>query len=947
MSKLSAFSGHLPDLTRQQHHDYLQEVVARQPLEKAFSPPNNTLFSQRGLNPLPLVTNSVPSDDRMSESQSTNTPRLSEVSSVDSPKDLPDPIAPVQANTKVVNARMPGVKPPFNSNTFAGSLDPMAYASEDMYRKTPESDALASSDEEQDQSASYFPPGLKNPKLESISTMSSRRPSYAAEFSNRNRALNTQNGHEPILPESNPSSPLTDLSGWPASKNPQERKASINLTWSAGSIWNQGSSSRKNPQKGLVGSILTGTGPGSLYSSTDALQSPTSLLPGSSSDLSIPIPPNPQPRNYRSMSFSVGQRELEDQARPRLSPPAHHTLSRLSGLHHRPSRPSLLSEEHYANGSPLRSVFEAPDHIEERYEESPIDALGSTQPGYASHSRQYDSVRFRNRTISTASSSGRTITAASGRTSDTNPTDRSDDFENALADDDEVDALASSGFFGHNRGFESSSLGRRFSEAPRSTNFPENQRLELLKKQHWQNVGVPFGGEEDLGSQSRRHSFAGPLSKVPGEEYSISQSSQALDQYANTSPTQPEVINFDNYLMGEQQLHSHGLNPNPVLRSGFAPNEMPPLSISPEQQRIMNGPASIYQPGYPPLTQMAPRNNQLLYLVSFKACRADVFFVQEGTGLRVKNGDLVIVEADRGTDLGTVTGENVTWNQAKALKEEAAARHYEWLMMFSNRRPGGAAPPNTTAGPTPTLVNGQSMGDPALNPGQNPDPSATELKPKMIKRLAQVHEIQTLRDKEANEAKAKRVCQQKVLEHRLPMEILDAEFQMDWKKLTFYYYADTYINFNSLVTDLFKIYKTRIWMSAMNPASFAHANGGAIGSRINTGPPILQGVISDHLSDVALQQHYGNLGIQAPQYAYAPSIPRALVPPGTQQIYAQQQMPLPQAIALYPIRQATHGVVPHQDFSHLPQQQQNNGYYINNQNGGTSPHGQGLEFRQG
>lgn len=42
----------------------------------------------------------------------------------------------------------------------------------------------------------------------------------------------------------------------------------------------------------------------------------------------------------------------------------------------------------------------------------------------------------------------------------------------------------------------------------------------------------------------------------------------------------------------------------------------------------------------------------------------------------------------------------------------------------------------------------------------------------------------------------------------------------DYKKLTFYYYADEYINFNDLVTDLFKVYKTRIWMSAINPASF-------------------------------------------------------------------------------------------------------------------------------
>lgn len=50
----------------------------------------------------------------------------------------------------------------------------------------------------------------------------------------------------------------------------------------------------------------------------------------------------------------------------------------------------------------------------------------------------------------------------------------------------------------------------------------------------------------------------------------------------------------------------------------------------------------------------------------------------------------------------------------------------------------------------------------------------------------------------------------------------------DWKKLTFYYFADSYINFNSLVTDLFKIYKTRIWMSAINPASFVTPPGAGL-----------------------------------------------------------------------------------------------------------------------
>lgn len=59
-----------------------------------------------------------------------------------------------------------------------------------------------------------------------------------------------------------------------------------------------------------------------------------------------------------------------------------------------------------------------------------------------------------------------------------------------------------------------------------------------------------------------------------------------------------------------------------------------------------------------------------------------------------------------------------------------------------------------------------------------------------------------------------------------PVGIIIKYAYRDWKKLTFYYFADTYINFNSLVTDLFKIYKTRIWMSAINPASFATPTAG-------------------------------------------------------------------------------------------------------------------------
>jgi hypothetical protein len=111
-------------------------------------------------------------------------------------------------------------------------------------------------------------------------------------------------------------------------------------------------------------------------------------------------------------------------------------------------------------------------------------------------------------------------------------------------------------------------------------------------------------------------------------------------------------------------------------------------------------------------------------------------------------------------------------------------------MVFSRQsgqagNPGSGMPPNgLQSGMLASQANGPSgsaiggMGPPQPGHQGMQEPNAGEIRPKMIKRLAQNHEIQTLRDKEGNEAKAKRVCQQKVQEHHLQMEILDAEFQM-------------------------------------------------------------------------------------------------------------------------------------------------------------------------
>ncbi|KAF2440975.1 hypothetical protein P171DRAFT_523976 [Karstenula rhodostoma CBS 690.94] len=57
------------------------------------------------------------------------------------------------------------------------------------------------------------------------------------------------------------------------------------------------------------------------------------------------------------------------------------------------------------------------------------------------------------------------------------------------------------------------------------------------------------------------------------------------------------------------------------------------------------------------------------------------------------------------------------------------------------------------------------------------------------------------------------------------MEILDAKFQWDHHKISFFYNVKSYVDFKILVGDLFKHYKICIWMSAVNPASVVNLAG--------------------------------------------------------------------------------------------------------------------------
>ncbi|KAJ8100024.1 PSP1 C-terminal conserved region-domain-containing protein [Lipomyces tetrasporus] len=178
---------------------------------------------------------------------------------------------------------------------------------------------------------------------------------------------------------------------------------------------------------------------------------------------------------------------------------------------------------------------------------------------------------------------------------------------------------------------------------------------------------------------------------------------------------------------------------------------------------------------------------QRLYCVEFKAGRIDVFYIAEGSNLDVKPGDVVIVDADRGRDLGRVTHVNISVETAHEIKIQ---QHKE--QQFALQQNGGEAPGQGESGPNPMT-----------------------LQPKQIIRFAQPMEIQQLAKKKNDEDRALEICMQKVEERGMVMHVLDSEYQWDRRKLTFFYSAPRRIDFRELVRDLFRVYKTRIWMCAV------------------------------------------------------------------------------------------------------------------------------------
>lgn len=154
-----------------------------------------------------------------------------------------------------------------------------------------------------------------------------------------------------------------------------------------------------------------------------------------------------------------------------------------------------------------------------------------------------------------------------------------------------------------------------------------------------------------------------------------------------------------------------------------------------------------------------------IYLVEFKGYRKG-FYVNPNH-LVIQEGEHVVVQGERGEDMGKA---------AKKVEKEDVSQFFE--------------------------------------------------KPLKIKRKATSEDLEKLKINREKEKEALKTCQRMVLERNMEMKVVDAEFQFDCNKITFFFTAEKRIDFRELVKELAGIYKTRIELRQIGVRDEAKRMGG-------------------------------------------------------------------------------------------------------------------------
>ncbi len=95
-----------------------------------------------------------------------------------------------------------------------------------------------------------------------------------------------------------------------------------------------------------------------------------------------------------------------------------------------------------------------------------------------------------------------------------------------------------------------------------------------------------------------------------------------------------------------------------------------------------------------------------------------------------------------------------------------------------------------------------------------------------VLRIANENDEKTLSSNRDKEQRAFEVCQQKILEHGLDMQLVSAEYAFDGSKILFFFTSDDRVDFRELVKHLAGIFRTRIELRQIGVRDKAKVVGG-------------------------------------------------------------------------------------------------------------------------
>lgn len=395
-----------------------------------------------------------------------------------------------------------------------------------LRRATPDSDALASSDDEVEArppSSNMPNPSMTKPKrrtswLTEIPSSQTRKPSVTMSG-----ASHSPSGSHPTTPSVDhgvrigTNSPgMAGTGGW--------SHQSPGNPW-AGAMWNN--EARKEPPSRMQEVIHSPTAvnsPTATFLHEDFQSPPGSRGDNGKTGINFAFPLNPTPKTYRSQSYSVGQ--LEPDPKTVAAAQGHHapnaslrgrSSTQYSGLHHRNSRPSVLGE--------LGHDTSILGRVREDESDNEVSAIaGRPEPQHGRQQQSYDSLVAENMKLRQQAIRGRTLSTTSATSSFSNPAGQyhTTPLRGAVPEESDTAIEELEEQNGLSRAYGYSRTGRRFSEQTlgletmaASSAQQENRSIENGRRAQWQ-TSLGFGSVPEL-PQSRRHSFA----EVPTRHGSI------------------------------------------------------------------------------------------------------------------------------------------------------------------------------------------------------------------------------------------------------------------------------------------------------------------------------------------------------------------------------------------------------------------------------------------